>query len=138
VVQDAMDLASPEVFDPPVRQEVKDQVAKLFTRANSVLGDKVASELFVSLGPGVAGRANVLPLAQRIADRIRSWRVASASVPDCNCNPDIDTCDLEPDPWLVCSELYTCNFDLEWPMCGPLWCWACTGWCKIVRVEGGN
>ena len=37
------------------------------------------------------------------------------------------------DPWLQCSELYTCNFDLNWPMCGPVWAWACTGWCKILR-----
>ena len=45
----------------------------------------------------------------------------------------MDTCDLVPDPWLQCSELYSCNFDLNWPMCGPFWSWACTGWCKIIR-----
>jgi hypothetical protein len=62
--------------------------------------------------------------------------VASAQEPgagDCNCNIEIDTCDLMPNPWLKCSELYSCNFDLDWPMCGPLWSWACTGWCKVTR-----
>ena len=38
VVQDAMDLASPEVFDMPVRQELKDQVAKVFNKATTLLG----------------------------------------------------------------------------------------------------
>jgi hypothetical protein len=21
-------------------------------------------------------------------------------------------------------------------MCGPLWAWACTGWCKVMRWPG--
>jgi hypothetical protein len=137
VVQQAIDLASPEVFDPPVRPEVKDQVAKLFAKATQLLGGKAANELFVSLGPQSGVRRNALPITQQLADRIRSWRVASADVPDCNCNTTIDTCDIEPNPWLECSEQYTCNIDATWPMCGPLWCWACTGWCKVIRVEGG-
>ena len=65
---------------------------------------------------------------------MRAWRVVSAELPDCNCNIDIDTCDIGPDPWLQCSELYSCNFDLDWPMRGPFWAWACTGWCKIIRL----
>ena len=141
VVQDAIDLATPEVFAMPVRQELKDQVARVFNKATEVLGAKAANELFITLGPKAPAKANALPFTQRLADSIRSWRlasVASADYPDCNCNPDIDTCDIEPDPWLACSELYTCNFDLSWPMCGPLWCWACTGWCKIVRWPGGG
>ena len=139
VLQDAMDLATPEVFEPPVSEAVKDQVAKLYNKATTLLGGKVASELFVTLGPKSPGRTNALPILQRLADNVRSWRVASADYPDCNCNPDIDTCDIEPDPWLACSELYTCNFDTTWPMCGPFWCWACTGWCKVIRwpqIEG--
>ncbi len=138
VVQDAIDLASPEVFDPPVRQEIKDQVMKVFNKATSLLGQKFANELFVSLGPKAAAGRSPLSLTQRMADRIRSWRVAAADFPDCNCNPEMDTCDLEPDPWLKCSELYTCNHDLSWPMCGPLWCWACTGWCKVSRWPSGG
>jgi hypothetical protein len=138
VVQDAMDVASPEVFNPPVRQDVKDKVSKVFNKATSLLGQKIASELFVTLGPKASTRTNALPMVQRLADQIRSWRVAAADAPDCNCNPEMDTCDLEPDPWLMCSELYTCNMDVSWPMCGPLWCWACTGWCKVLRWPGGG
>ena len=136
IVQDAIDLASPEVFDPPVRPELKDQVSKIFNKAVAALGSKTANELFITLGPQGAPRNSPLPIVQRLADQIRGWRVAQADYPDCNCNPEIDTCDIEPDPWLVCSEMYTCNYDLSWPMCGPLWCWACTGWCKVVRWPG--
>lgn len=133
VVNEAIDVASPAAFTPPVNAEVKARVGKVFARATKVLGQRVASELFVTLGPKTLQHANALPLTQRLGDELRSWRTVSAGFPDCNCNIEIDTCDLVPDPWLECSELYTCNFDLSWPMCGPLWSWACTGWCKIIR-----
>ena len=100
------------------------------------MGPQATNELFVTLGPANVGDRNRLPVTQQIADRMRSWRTASAAAVGCNCNIDIDTCDfLDPDPWLVCSEQYTCKFDQTWPMCGPLWSWACTGWCKIVRMD---
>ncbi len=132
VVQDAINVANPVAFAPPVSDEVKEEIGRVFRAANSVLGPEAAADLFVNLGPKVPVR-NALPISRQIADSIRSWRIVNAEYPDCNCNIDIDTCDLEPDPWLECSELYTCNFDLTWPMCGPLWSWACTGWCKIIR-----
>ena len=89
----------------------------------------------MTLGPKQSLKANALPLRQQLADNLRSWRVVRASEDpiECNCNIEIDTCDLMPNPWLACSELYTCEFDQTWPMCGPLWSWACTGWCKIIR-----
>ena len=93
-----------------------------------VLGKDAASELLVTLGPADPGALNALPLRQRLADSVRSWRVTSARRTDCNCNIDIDTCDIGMEDWLQCSELFTCDFDLSWPMCGPLWSWACTGW----------
>jgi len=136
VVREAMDVASPEAFAPPVSADVKARVGKIFARATALLGKQDAAELFVTLGPKTPAHTNALPLAQRIGDQVRSWRTVSAGTPDCNCNVEIDTCDLVPDPWLECSEIYTCNFDLTWPMCGPLWSWACTGWCKIIRWPG--
>ena len=114
-------------------QALKDRIGKIFGQATKVLGSKDAGELFVTLGPKVVTNQNALPFTQQIADQLRSWRLASAAKPDCNCNIEMDTCDLVPDPWLQCSELYSCNFDLNWPMCGPFWSWACTGWCKIIR-----
>jgi hypothetical protein len=102
----------------------------------ALLGPDAAKELFVTLGPADPGADNALPIRQRLADSVRSWRVASARRTDCNCNVEIDTCDIGQDPWLACSELYTCEFDLNWPMCGPLWSWACTGWCKITDWPG--
>lgn len=138
VVREAMTVASPAAFAPPVSAEVRDRISQVFNRALVELGPQTSSELFVTLGPRVLARPSALPLTQRLADRVRSWRVASAAIGDCNCNIDIDTCDLVPDPSLLCSELYDCVFDLDWPMCGPLWSWACTGWCKIIRWPSGG
>jgi hypothetical protein len=138
VIEEALEIATSDAFMPPISPEVKDQIQRTFARAVSVLGPKATQELFVSLGPTESLRYNALPVTQRLADRVRSWRVVSARIPDCNCNPDIDTCDIGPDPWLSCSEQYSCEFDLDWPMCGPLWAWACTGWCKVERWPGGG
>lgn len=143
VIQEAIDIASPEAFTAPVAPAVKERIGKIFTKAEKSLGKSVASELFVTLGPKVPVGQNALPLTQRLTDRLRSWGVVSAAARDedpvyCNCSVDIDTCDVMPDPWLKCSELYSCEFDLDWPMCGPLWCWACTGWCKIIRFPAGG
>jgi hypothetical protein len=135
VVRDAMDVASPSAFGSGISAETKQRITDVFTRAEKVLGPNAAKELFVTLGPKQSMKANALPLRQQIADNMRSWRVVNATEEalDCNCNIEIDTCDLMPNPWLACSELYTCQFDQSWPMCGPLWSWACTGWCKVIR-----
>ncbi len=137
VVREARALLTPSAFQPPLSPDLRDRIDVMFKRSVEVLGDAGAKELFVTLGPADPGEANALPLRQRLADSVRSWRVASARRTDCNCNVEIDTCDIGPDPWLACSELYTCQFDLSWPMCGPLWSWACTGWCKIVDGPAG-
>jgi hypothetical protein len=135
VVREAMDVASPSAFGSGISAETKQRITDVFTRAEKVLGPNAAKELFVTLGPKQSLKANALPLRQQIADNMRSWRVVNATEEalDCNCNIEIDTCDLMPNPWLACSELYTCQFDQSWPMCGPLWSWACTGWCKVIR-----
>jgi hypothetical protein len=133
VLRDAVDVASPEAFAAPLPAPIKARISEVFEKATAVLGPQAANELFVTLGPKDLKGRNPLPLTQKVADRVRSWRVASAGGSDCNCNIEIDTCDLSWDPWLQCSELYTCTFDLEWPMCGPLWSWACTGWCKMIK-----
>lgn len=135
VLREAIDVASPEAFGLSMPAATKQRITDVFERAQALLGPNAAKELFVTLGPKQTAGANALPLTQQLADRMRSWRVVSASGESspCNCNIEIDTCDLTWDPWLACSELYTCEFDLEWPMCGPLWSWACTGWCKVIR-----
>lgn len=141
VINEAIEVASPEAFSLPVPDATKERIGRVFATSESVLGKSAATELFVTLGPKEPTGANALPLRQQLADRVRSWRVVSAAPDDtayCNCNIDIDTCDLMPDPWLRCSELYTCEFVLEWPMCGPFWSWACTGWCKVIRWPWQN
>lgn len=133
LVRNARALVTADVFEPPLRPELRERIDATFKQAIDALGQDAATELFVTLGPKQLTQASALPLRQRLADQVRTWRVANARRVDCNCNVEIDTCDIGPDPWLVCSELYTCEFDLNWPMCGPLWSWACTGWCKIVE-----
>ena len=140
VIDRAAALVTNEAFQLPLGPELEDKIDALFTDAIEYLGDDVARELFVDLGPRDVRQVNALPLRQRLADSVRSWRVASARFTDCTCSPDIDTCDIGPDPWLECSELFTCEFDTDWPMCGPFWAWACTGWCAIdeEEMEGGQ
>ncbi len=133
VIDEAIALASEDAFTPPLAPDVREKITDLYNRALTSLGPTVTAELFVTLGPKTLARPNALPVMQQVADKVRSWGVASAENGDCNCNIDVDTCDISWDPWLQCSEMYTCNFDLEWPMCGPFWSWACTGWCKIIR-----
>jgi hypothetical protein len=135
VVRDARDLIAPALFTTSPDPAARERVGVVFNRAIAELGPRAANELFVTLGPTVLERPNALPLMQRLADRVRAWRTASATQPDCNCNMGWDTCDIAPDPWLVCSELYDCNIDVDWPMCGPLWSWACTGWCRLTRFS---
>jgi hypothetical protein len=144
-LRESIDVITPDAFAVPVASELRDRIGKAFAHTQQALGVPAATELFVTLGSKELKKASALPLTQRIADTLRSWRVVSASasdstasIVDCNCNIDIDTCDLEPDPWLICSEQYTCEFDLSWPMCGPLWSWACTGWCKVIRWPWEN
>jgi hypothetical protein len=136
VVEEAKALLTPAAFVPPLHPDTRDRIDDVFGRTVALLGPDAAKELFVTLGPADPGADNALPIRQRLADSVRSWRVASARRTDCNCNVEIDTCDIGQDPWLACSELYTCEFDLNWPMCGPLWSWACTGWCKITDWPG--
>jgi len=142
-LNESIEVITPDAFAAPPAPELKDRIGQAFAHTQQALGVQAATELFVTLGPKQLKKANALPLSQRIGDRLRSWRVVSASASsadlvECNCNIDIDTCDLEPDPWLICSEQYICEFDLSWPMCGPLWSWACTGWCKVIRWPWEN
>jgi hypothetical protein len=140
LIEDAIALASADTFVPGVSADRKAAIGKLYDEARSLLGGAAANELFVTLGPKTSAMASALPILERLANQLRTWRVYARTESDaCNCNTEIDTCDPEPHPSLVCSELYAgeCEMDLEWPMCGPFWCWACNGWCKTVNLEGG-
>jgi len=139
LIQDMSAAASPDVFVPDTAQASKDKIASIFNDAKSLLGPVATVELFITMGPkSVSNTASLLPLSERLGNFVRSWRVFAeeeAGPNDCNCSMSYDVCDLEPNPWLVCSELYSCDPDTTWPMCGPLWCWACNGWCKVLRID---
>src|SRR5262245_20753853 len=91
VIEEAVEIATADAFQPPIKPELRSRIQRTFNRAIAVLGPKAAQELFVSVGPKDELPKNALPLTQLIADRVRSWRVVSARTPDCNCNVDIDT-----------------------------------------------
>jgi hypothetical protein len=132
ILEEAVELAGPDAFVPPLSPDLQARIQQVFLEAQLHLGVD-AKELFVTLGPADAQQANALPLRQQLADRIRGWRSVNAERTGCNCNSDIDTCTTWPEPeWLECSELFTCEMDLDWPMCGPLWSWACVGWCRVL------
>jgi hypothetical protein len=138
VVEDAIAIATPDALGR-ADAETRTRISALFNQARDVFGNDTANALFVTLGTEQSVRADILPLRQRLADRVRSWRVANASSPDCNCNSDVDTCTVWPESdWLECSERYACEFDTTWPMCGPFWSWACNGWCRVVTWPGGE
>jgi hypothetical protein len=138
VVRDGLALVSPALLSGKLDASMRAEVSEVFARAQAELGPRAAKELFMMLGPTAPGRASALPLTQRLADSVRSWRASSAQgLSDCNCNMTMDTCDLVPEPWLECSQLYDCEIDTTWPMCGPFFCWACDGWCKIIGNPGG-
>jgi hypothetical protein len=138
VVRDAMALLTPAAVRADVSAEIRAQMGATFTKAVAELGPQTAGQLFVTLGPKAGTRASVLPFMQRLADQVRSWRVATAVETPCICNMSFDTCDLVPDPWLQCTETYSCTPDVSWPMCGPFWSWACNGWCRMLRQPGGG
>jgi len=132
ILREAIELAGPEAFVPPLSPDLQAKLQQVFLEAQLHLGED-AKELFVTLGPADPKEANALPLRQRLADGIRGWRSANAERTGCNCNADLDTCTVWPESeWLECSELFTCEMDLDWPMCGPLWSWACVGWCRVL------
>jgi hypothetical protein len=138
VIEDAIAIATPAALGR-ADADTRERISTLFNQARDVFGKDTANTLFVTLGTEQSVRADILPLRQRLADRVRSWRVANAGSPDCNCNTDVDTCTVWPESeWLECSERYACEFDLSWPMCGPLWSWACNGWCRVVIWPGEN
>ena len=138
VVREAMAVVTPAALSPDVTAPIRERMAQVFNAAMTELGAQTAGELFVTLGPKAVTR-NALPLTQRLADQVRSWRTASAQeAPPCVCNMTWDTCDLVPDPWLVCTQIYDCIPDTTWPMCGPFFAWACDGWCRMTRTPGGG
>ena len=130
----AMNVVSDETFTPPVSADIKAQIAVVFNDAVAALGPKAASELFVTLGPKDPEGTNALPLFQQIADNVRAWRVVSAELPDCNCNIDIDTCDLVPGSLARSARSSTPATSISTGRCADRsGAWACTGWCKIIR-----
>ena len=106
-VDEAIELLSSDAFEPPLAPDLKEQISKMFNEAIVLLGNQNAEELFVTLGPKKLQRASAVPLMQRLGDKIRGWGVVDAEYPGCNCNIDIDTCDIWPeDDWLQLSLIH--------------------------------
>ena len=134
VIERAIQLASPDLFNgQPALASVQDQLNGVYAAASLVFGKNTARELFFRLGPDRGGQSSqggggLSPLAS-VTDWLRTHFVANAdSDPDCQCW-DLADCEL-PLHSYYCTETITCNVDIDFPMCGPLWCYACVGTCK--------
>ena len=63
VIEDAIDVASPDAFTAPVSAAHKAEIARVFEKTEAVLGKAAATELFITLGPKTITGANPLPIA---------------------------------------------------------------------------
>jgi diadenosine tetraphosphatase ApaH/serine/threonine PP2A family protein phosphatase len=133
LISRAVALSTPDVFSgSPAPGYVQDQLTAAYVAAMTLLGKATARELFIRLGPD-PGSSDELPLSVRVSDALRSYFVAHAGeTPDCDC-ADVHDCDVPSRA--ACSEAVSCTADTDYPMCGPLWCYACTGTCQ-VRAGG--
>src|SRR5215467_9004328 len=77
LIQEAIDVAGPGAFAPPLSDETKERIGSLFRQATALLGPEDTADLFVNLGPKNP-RKNALSLTQQVADKVRNWRVVSA------------------------------------------------------------
>ncbi len=136
VLENAMARLSPEWFSPPLADQHYQEVDAIVNATHALLGAKATRELFYTLGPDNSSAA--LPLRLRLAEHIRTLFEARAD-PPCNCSMEWS---YMCDEWGVpegdqCSQAnVSCSADVEWPMCGALWSYACDGTCRQNLAEG--
>ncbi len=130
IITHTMAMIDADMFSgDPVTEDVHNQLIAVYTNAVSWLGPHAARELFYRLGPDRVDGTNVLPLHVRLTDRIRRYFVveaAGAAACECSQGGDVD-CAVGH---TYCAEVSDCEITTDFPMCGPLWCSACTGLCR--------
>jgi hypothetical protein len=134
VINRAIALATPDVFSgPPAPALVQDQLSAIYGAAMTFFGKTTARELFIRMGPDPGGSGG-LPLSMRLTNALRDYFVAYArEVGACEC-ADTTDCEL-PIASYTCSDTVECTPDIDFPMCGPLWCYACTGTCQVRQPD---
>ena len=132
VLSRALALSTPDVFSgPPAPVYVQDQLTAAYVAAIALFGKTTARDLFIRLGPDPGGSSE-LPLQVRLTNMLRGYFVAHADETlDCDC---ADAGDCGVPSRSTCSEAVSCTPDTEFPMCGPLWCYACIGTCQTTSA----
>ena len=141
LIDHAMSLMTPEVLSgPPASPFLGEQIGATYDVAVSVLGKRVAYDLFYRLGPDRPQGDSPLPLGMRVANVIRHYTVAyAADAPGCDCSSQ-STVDCNPfaDRAFACAEANDCTINADFPMCGPFWSFACGGTCRWTGRTAGH
>ncbi len=123
LLQNAASLATPQAFASATQAE-RSGMAIVAEQVAVVLGRDEAEYLFYRLGPKDVSVASGLPVAERLAEFVRSTFVVQADIEDCDCSTAFG-CDAPGH----CDGNQTCIKDDEWPMCGWWWNQECNGLC---------
>jgi hypothetical protein len=134
-IRDNPDLFSGE----PAAQDIRDRLNAIYSVSVAVLGQRTARELFYRLGPDKMSGAQVMPLRLRLANRVRQFLVVHASgTSSCECSQGGDAdCNVGVEHTYYCSDVSDCQINADYPMCGPLWSYACVGLCHWNPPSGG-
>jgi hypothetical protein len=119
-------LATPDAFSQP-SAGTRVKIAAIAQQVVMLLGAAEADFLFYRLGPKDASMSSALPLADKLAEFVRSQFVVEASREDCDCHVDFG-CDSPGH----CVGNVDCNkSDGGWPECGWFWMQQCDGLCYM-------
>jgi hypothetical protein len=134
VLERAAALATSDLFTGNVAPaDVQDQLTSTYAAAIQLLGLTTARDLFYRMGSGDTADAPAggLSLVARLTNSVREYFIVHAARSNaCTCSDDADCWE----PWqnIICTETVDCDAVTNFPMCGPLWCYACTGTCKSI------
>jgi hypothetical protein len=129
LLYNAASLVTPEALSNP-RADLRTQLTLVAERTAVVLGRTEAEYLFYRLGAADNRLASALPLADRLAEFVRSRFVVEASREDCDCSLSFG-CDVPGH----CDGNWDCTKDDVWPMCGWFWDQECNGLC-VAGING--
>ena len=123
---------TPEVFDDTPPAERLNELATIYEISLTMLGRRVATDLFLRLGPDENG-LSALPVSERLAHTVRNWVTLHASGSDCDCAAQLPvSCDASGAAGDICTTTSGCEPIVAWPMCGLVWSLPCNGTCTTL------
>ncbi len=132
----AASAMTPEVFDDNPPADRLAELASIYEVSQTLLGRRVAIDLFLRLGPDDNSLA-ALPISERATITVRRWLFAEAASTDCECTAQLSaSCDAAGAAGSTCSATSSCEPVVTWPMCGLVWALPCNGVCTNIRPAG--